>query len=268
VTSHDSSRAAALPGSGAPLAPNEIALWILEGRRWAPGAIDEMASHASEDERRHATRFADARLGHRYLVDHGFLRTVLARYVARPPAGIPIARTRLGKPYVADSSLADGLRFSMSHSDDVTLVAVAFGREIGIDVERVRSDVELDEIARMQFSPREIEALAGLPDARRCLASFAIWVRKEALAKAQGGGISADFLRRLSVGAGPAGPIAWDGRRWGLQDVELGPGYVAALAAAGDGWRIVRCAADALLAATGRRNAVRRPGAGTVVAAS
>ena len=266
MTIHDSNRDTALPGSGAPLAPDEIALWIFDGRRWAPGAIEEMGSHASQDERRHATRFADARLRHRYLVDHGFLRTVLARHVARPPAEIPIARTRLGKPYVADLPSADGLRFSMSHAGDVTLVAVAFGREIGIDVERVRRDVELDEIARMQFSPREIDALAGLPDGQRSLAFFTIWVRKEALAKAQGGGISANFLRRLSVGAGPPGPIAWDGRRWDLRDVELGPGYVAALAAAGDGWRIVRCAADALLAATGRRNAVQPTAAGTVAA--
>jgi 4'-phosphopantetheinyl transferase superfamily len=57
---------------------------------------------------------------------------------------------------------------------------------VGVDIERVRADLGLEEIAACCFSPREMATLHSLRNDLREQAFFACWTRKEALAKAKG----------------------------------------------------------------------------------
>ena len=73
------------------------------------------------------------------------------------------------------------------------------------------------------------------------------WTRKEAYIKARGEGLSLP-LDQFDVSLAPGAParllaVASDERehtRWALQSLDPGPGYVAALAIAGQGW-VARC---------------------------
>ena len=85
-----------------------------------------------------------------------------------PPESVELVYGAHGKPALAPAHAAAGLRFNVSHSQDVAVVAFARGREIGIDVEAVRSIPDADDIAARFFSRRENETYRAL-DARSYL---------------------------------------------------------------------------------------------------
>lgn len=118
---------------------------------------------------------------------------------------------------------------SMSRTADLVVVALA-GAPVGVDVERAGSAD--DALAGVALADGEQPA-AG-PDG-----VLRTWVRKEAVLKAAGTGLSVD-PRALRVSAASGDPLvtatgpaaAPDGARWWLTDLDLGAGHVVALAVA------------------------------------
>ena len=74
-----------------------------------------------------------------------------------PPAAVPIARGRRGRPELAGTDI--GLDFNVSHTGSVALIGVlrTSGRNarIGVDVERVDREVGSDRLARKFLTPAE-----------------------------------------------------------------------------------------------------------------
>jgi 4'-phosphopantetheinyl transferase len=155
------------------------------------------------------------------------LRALLSRYVHRPPAHIVIAYGAHGKPEIVGDGRA-GIHFNVSHSCDRVVYAVARGRRVGIDVERMRQVASLSRIARRYFSPSEHLALQALPEDRRVAAFFRCWTRKEALVKASGDGVS-HAIHRLDVDMCDSAR-SMNIAGWVLDDLPTDEGYVAAVA--------------------------------------
>jgi 4'-phosphopantetheinyl transferase len=163
------------------------------------------------------------------------------------PRHLQFNRGPHGKPVLATERGAEALCFNIAHSHDVALCAVARGRDIGVDVERVREDVDVDLIAERFFSQREIAALRSLAPARQLTAFFTCWVRKEAYLKARGDGLSMD-LDSFSVSFSPGEPAALfdvqghpeEALEWSLRELDFDSSYAAALAVRG-GECQVRC---------------------------
>src|SRR5688500_1680334 len=92
----------------------------------------------SEQERARAQRFIHAAQGNDFILAHGALRGVLARYLALAPEAIEFHEFHVGstgKPILLNASgSSHALRFNLSHSHGRMLVAVAKGREVGIDL--------------------------------------------------------------------------------------------------------------------------------------
>ena len=156
-----------------------------------------------------AARFATPDLRRRYVVSHGVLRLILSTCTGRAPWAIAIAAGARGKPFVSG-----GPHFSLSHADDVALVAVAKRGPIGVDVEGIRPELRLPEFARDLLPAREVEDIDALPRERRERAWFQAWTRWEAIAKAgEDAGPAPLETRDLDVddahvGAVAAGPWA------------------------------------------------------------
>jgi 4'-phosphopantetheinyl transferase len=166
------------------------------------------------------------------------LETVLARYLGAEPETVALVRTAAGKPELPGSPL----RASLAHSGEVALVAVALGREVGVDVERPREGVERWSLAGHVLTPGEQERLQHLPAGRRGDAFLSLWTRKEAVLKAAGTGLATD-PRRVEVGPDGAVSVPPElDRRGGWTVVEITlprPGYSAALAVAGPLTRLI-----------------------------
>jgi len=202
-----------------------------------------LEQNLSADERKRASRFRFARDRARFVGARGLLREILARYLNAPPGSLRFGYGAQGKPFLEGQST---LRFNVSHSFDSMLLAVAHMREVGVDVEGVRnSGVATEETYNMVLSEPEKQALARFGGEDRRMTFLRFWTLKEAYIKADGRGVSLP-LERIDVSA-PEGRLAvldqatgeWRKcPRWELRTLAPVPGYVAALAAEGQGWRL------------------------------
>jgi 4'-phosphopantetheinyl transferase len=180
----------------------------------------------------------------RWVAARWALRGVLARYLGEhSPAAIELRAGERGKPYLAAGGAA--LRFNLSHSSDMALLAVVAGVEVGVDLERIEPRENLLALARRALPPldaAEVEAAAG---EARIQAFHAAWTRREAAAKCAGTGLASAL---------PDGPIS-------VANLDVVPGYAAAVAVAAADMPPLRrfevdanrIAADAATAALGRR---------------
>lgn len=206
----------------------------------------------SADELHRAARFRFQRDRQRFVISRGLLRAILGRYLDTAPGELRFRYSEHGKPSLVPAFDGGGLRFNLSHSDGLALYAVARGREVGVDLERVRPVLEAEQIAERFFSARENAALRALPAHLKSRAFFACWTRKEAFVKAVGGGISLPLDREnanafFDVFPVPGEPtmLSGTGERsressgWAVRPLLPAPGYVAALAAEGRDWRPV-----------------------------
>ena len=120
------------------------------------------------------------------------------------------------------------------------MIAIAQECKVGVDVERVRPELELESIARRFFSPNEVSELMALPTEQREMAFFNAWTRKEAYIKAQGMGLSLP-LDSFDVSLTPNEPailrathpdarVAFD---WTLLSLDIDSNYTAAVAVEG-----------------------------------
>ncbi len=210
-----------------------------------PSQIHGFLHYLAADERARAERFYFERDREHFIVARGVLRAILGSYLNRAPECLSFCYSSLGKPALAGESDGDAIRFNVSHSHGVALYAVTRGREVGIDLERIRFDLAVAEIAERFFSRREVAMLRTLPPEGQRQAFFRCWTRKEAYTKARGEGLSLP-LDQFDVSLAPGEPAAVLGTqrdpseafRWSLQELTPAPGYVAALAVAGHGWRL------------------------------
>lgn len=191
-----------------------------------------------DDERQRAARFHFERDARRFVVAHGAVRFLLAGYAQAQARDLRFQHSSYGKPSLQDP-LSD-FHFSVSHSNDQALFAVARTREVGVDIEWIREDVETDILAERFFSPGERDSLRGLPPDQRVAAFFRCWSCKEAFLKAQGVGLSRSldsFDVDVNVGC-PARliatrPDASEAERWSLRELAIAKGYAAAVAVDG-----------------------------------
>jgi 4'-phosphopantetheinyl transferase len=194
----------------------------------------------SSDEIARAERFHFTRDRQHFVRCRSAVREILGRYLGIPARDIRYSYEAKGKPQVVEDQNPQQLRFNISHSSGLAVIAVASVRAIGVDVEKIRPDVEYLELAERFFSTNEYKALSALPSNQLARAFLACWTRKEAFIKACGDGLSFS-LSEFSVSIDPDAPatlqeVRTDPRaatRWSLANLEPREGFIGALAVEG-----------------------------------
>ncbi len=224
------------------LGPDEVHVWAAS-RDADAAEVASLRTLLTVEERRRADRFVSPLDQRRFAVGRGLLRRILGRYLDQSPASIRFQSNPHGKPSLDGTPL----RFNLSHSGSLMLLAVTSGRELGVDIEQIRPDFGGEAIARRFFAPIEVDSLLSLPLGDRTLAFFQGWTRKEAYIKAQGKGLAMpldEFAVEIRP-EHPAGLLAThpdpnEAGRWSLVELTAPPSYVAALCVAGQGWTLKR----------------------------
>jgi 4'-phosphopantetheinyl transferase len=178
---------------------------------------------------------------------------VLGALIGVAPHEVRLKLERFGKPELA-RDYASQIRFNLSHSGDLALLAVSRGPELGVDLELEREDVDVLELGATVFSPAEIQVLEALTARERRAHFFRLWACKEAVIKAEGTGFSLS-TRTFTVELPALGPprlIHCEGDaprvgRWSLTELQPAPGFAAALAVEGAPREILFWDADAAL---------------------
>jgi 4'-phosphopantetheinyl transferase len=175
-------------------------------------------------EREQAERFRFQEDRELYIHAHSALRQILSSYTAIPARDLSFARGPFGKPELMNHSL----RFNLSHSAGKIVIAVAL-REVGVDIEFMRDDLDLLDIAQHFFSPREL-ALVAAAGAGITRTFYRIWTCKEAYMKATGMGFSLPSRSFDVCGDSQLGVLnSHTHPGWSLAEFPCADGYAAAV---------------------------------------
>lgn len=201
---------------GPSLSEDDVDVWPIaldqdESKIW------ENFSTLSSSERCRARTFRSSVDRKRFVVARGSLRQILGVYLGVPAKHVRITYGRFGKPSLDPAS--SEVRFNLAHSRNFGLVAIANGRDVGVDIEYVDRKFPFLKVARLAFSSVEYSRLSKLEPGLGSETFYRLWSRKEALLKAQGVGFAPGYEP--------------DGRTWRVADLPLGPSYTAALAVEG-----------------------------------
>lgn len=209
---------------------------IVEWRSLAQSHSDmeSFAAVLTSAERLEAAGFRTIADRHRFMLGRALLREMVGAATGRSPASLRIWRDANGKPAIDG---VDDLAFNVSHSGDIVMVALAPVRELGVDVECHRGDIDVTALGSFVFTQRERESITAAAAEARIGLFFRQWVLKEALVKGLGTGLSRD-PRRFQVrdARGHSRPefVGSDGddigEGWLIRDVPVPAGYSAALA--------------------------------------
>jgi 4'-phosphopantetheinyl transferase len=224
-----------------PLLANEAHVWAVPLNDGDRANLD-FASILTKKEQTRADEFRIERPRRQFVTTRAALRILLGSYLGQRPQEIAFASEGLGKPRLASQHASTDLRFNVSHSGDLGLVALTLGRDVGIDVEQRRAITHVEQIARRFFHPSEVDAvMAAQPNARNDV-FLRCWTAKEAVLKAYGTGIAGSldafrvppddsFEGWVDLSAMPN--LTKDSLCW-LRRLLPGNGFVAAVAFVGE----------------------------------
>jgi len=223
------------PGPEQPvLGARDVHVWLVSLQQ-PLARIRRFGESLSADETIRAERFHFENDRRRFIVARGCLREILARYLRIAPVAIQFDYNDHGKPELGGATRGlSQLKFNLAHSGELAIYAITLIGDIGVDIERVRADIDLEELAHSFFSASEIASLDLLAGGERRQAFFHCWARKEAFIKAKGIGLSI-ALNEFDVSLAADAELLktrWDeseARRWSLQKIDVGRDYAAAL---------------------------------------
>jgi 4'-phosphopantetheinyl transferase len=222
-----------------PLEDREVHIWF---RSLDSAGVEAPAvlPYLSADERQRAQRFHYDQHRNEFILSRGTLRLVLASYLGESPDQLRFEYARHGKPALAEAYSAHRLSFNLSHTYGMMLLAVVRQRSIGVDIEKIRCDFDVRQIAERFFSAPEQSGLRNVRDEEQHEVFFRCWTRKEAYIKAKGEGLSLP-LRDFDVSLEPDSaalvatrPDENEARHWRMLNLQIAPGYAAAAAIAAD----------------------------------
>lgn len=218
---------------GCTLAPNEVHVWRVE----LDSTIDQRERYVSvlsPDEKARATRYLNPELGLRYSIARGALRCILGGCLGIDPHQVCFAYEANGKPTLANPKGASAaLHFNLSHAHTLALCAVALNDRVGVDVEHLGRDIEVDILAQRFFSENEYATLQAVPPSQKRALFFRYWTCKEACIKASGQGLYA--LEKVEVALNQTNRPRWKGvEGWRLYELAPGDDYTAAVVAEGE----------------------------------
>ncbi|MCM3900566.1 MAG: 4'-phosphopantetheinyl transferase superfamily protein [Pyrinomonadaceae bacterium] len=202
------------------------------------GTVQRLEASLAPDEKSRAARYAFKRDRDHFIAARGILRTILGAYMHRTVNDLHFTYGPEGKPSLQSIRGEPSIRFNLSHSHSLAVYAFSNCREVGIDVEAIRSDIAESDIAERVFSPRELAELQALAPELQNTGFFLGWTRKEAYIKARGSGMGIP-LDSFDVSLTPGQPevlCSADSSRWKVLSIQPAPGYVGAVVGEGTDW--------------------------------
>lgn len=148
-------------------------------------SIPDALSVLAEGELDRVGRFRSELHGFRYARARAFLRRQLAGWTSTRAAALVFLQGANGKP-----KLEDGPHFNLSHCQGLAVLAINPSGPIGIDLEMLTPDLDVDGLAHSCLNQGEVQVLDALSGAERQHRFLAFWTAKEARMKLTGEGVS------------------------------------------------------------------------------
>lgn len=215
------------------IADDEIHVWVVDMCA-SESQCATLKRWLDRQEMERASRIPNLQTRRSFLVAHGVLRCLMARYLECDPGAIELATDPQGKPKLTSP---EGMQFNMSHSAEWAAFAFSSNCAVGVDLEKVRALPGLPHLIRRVLCAEEAAELMDLSESDRGRGFFCCWTRKEAYSKAVGMGLLTGF-DNFCVAADPDQParmihIGFDAAAaaaWAIDDLPMPHGYAGAVA--------------------------------------
>lgn len=161
-------------------------IWRLNVNENVDG-LDFLFTLLSKDEKQRVNKFTFEKDRTTTIIARGSLRHLLSRYLNCQATDIKFSYGKYGKPTLLNNKT---IKFNVSHSGEMIVIAFCNDYDIGIDVEYIKRDFDVFDIVDNYFSKQEIKALHKIPNNQQTEAFFRGWTRKEAFIKAKSQGLS------------------------------------------------------------------------------
>lgn len=221
------------------ISESEIHLWFVHNEQITDEVLlERYLTLLSRSELAQHKRFYFDKHKRQYLVTRALVRTVLSLYVDNiSPDKWQFGKNAYNKPYICNHSLPFDLRFNISHTDKMIVLAVVLDSDIGVDVEYLPRRSTGLEIAKRYFSDIEFQHLSAIPVDQQSVRFLDLWTLKEAYIKARGMGLSMSLNHFSFIFPAP-GKIELsfnpdcsdDPRNWSVWQIKPGNTHVAGLA--------------------------------------
>jgi 4'-phosphopantetheinyl transferase len=177
-----------------------VDIWLI----WSdlPGPVlASMAAVLDDTERGRAGALIQAVHRRRFTAAHGAARLIIGHYLGMPPGEIRWRYGENGKPELAGTGT--GAQLSLSHSGDLTALAVTRRRRVGVDVQQFPAGIDAARMAARFYPPAESRLVTASPPADQVSCFVRLWARKEACLKVAGGRL----VQGVKLPVGGSGPI-------------------------------------------------------------
>jgi len=171
------------------LKEDEVHVWYFDLEK-SKKEKDLLESLLSQDELSRAGSFHFEKDRIRYICGRGILRLLISVYTGTYSTSINLCYSEFGKPELLKDKNTKSLQFNISHSEDAVVFCFAKNVNIGIDIEFLRPIANILEIANRYFTAKEFQQLNYFKGKKRIEAFYTCWVKKEAVIKAIGEGLS------------------------------------------------------------------------------
>ncbi|HEY8309281.1 MAG TPA: 4'-phosphopantetheinyl transferase superfamily protein [Gemmatimonadaceae bacterium] len=150
-------------------------------------------------------------------------RRILARQIGVSPSMVELYVTPKGKPLLRND---EALHFSISHSRDVSMIAVTRVAAVGVDIEQLRAVPNAAAILKRFFTHEEISAI--LTDDQRDLRFIEAWTRAESRVKVRGASVweaatpdPSTIVRLIAAPDGFAAAVAVASETWTISQYNI-----------------------------------------------
>ena len=166
------------------LKPETIHLWYIDV---GTNLDSRYYNLLSEDEKIRAGKYRFTQDQYVFITARAVLRILSGHYLQKDPTHIRFKYGAYGKPYFQDEN---SLLFNVSHSGSKAIIGFGKHTEIGVDIEKIKDDFDVLDIADKFFSQSETKSLTEITKEEQNRAFFRCWTRKESFIKAKGDGLS------------------------------------------------------------------------------
>ena len=149
----------------------------------------DLLSLLNIEEVNRANQFSFERDRQHFILGRGYLRFLLGQYLHMPGSDIAFVYQTHAKPMVSALQNSLDLQFNISHTHDFLVIVLSLQHEVGVDIELMRSNIDVLNMAQHSFSAEEYQAIAALPAQQQQELFFQLWTRKEAVLKCLGSGL-------------------------------------------------------------------------------
>ncbi len=159
----------------------------------------DLLSHTEQDKANKYKFELDRR---RFIARRAILRIILNKYLGICPSDIDIRTSIYGKPEIVQTLIKNRIFFSLSHSQNIALYAIARNKNIGIDTEFIHR-LDFDSLWLSLLPPDQARTII-LRQGDKAFIFFDVWTTLEAYLKAVGTGfmqpLDHEALTNIPVG--------------------------------------------------------------------